>query len=168
MKMRLMGASTEMPKVVEELRNTFNVRSVSKDYPNRGNSTDVRVYVDFEMKEPDTIELSEKEVEVLKESLNDDLEMFKTLNETFNTKETYHLYMEYESLYDRLCLSEVGFSKEIEIDKVGIMNLLSSLSMYAEREIIKVKNRGENPRENEYCLFLNDLYLKLNKKFLSM
>lgn len=115
--------------------------------------------------ESNLIELSAKEKKVLIEALNDNLEMFKTLRETFNIEDTNKMYVLCKNMY--AILSKPG-KEYFLFDKVGIMNLLSSLSYYAEIEMTIVKNRGENPRENEDCLFLNDLYIKLNKKFCSM
>lgn len=46
MKLRLMGTSDECAEVVAVLRAGLDVREVSGDYPNRGDSTLVRVYVD--------------------------------------------------------------------------------------------------------------------------
>ncbi len=263
MKMRLMGSSEEMQEVVDTLQNTFDVQSVSKEYPNRGISTDVRVYIDFDMKissnellskenccrnmydtsvetnegyiailkpeilcdcdrtkdfqlvrltggfgcdpnalgnacyvrfcidgtktrierydilgiadeetakyaeklECNLIELLPREKEILEECLNDKLEMFKALNEYFDTEETNSLYTKFKNLNNKL--SKPG-KQYFFFDEVELMNLLTSLSSYAELEIAKVKNRGENPKEDRNCLFLNSLYIKLNDKFLSM
>lgn len=56
MKMRLMGASSEMQEAVELLQTVFDVHNVSEEYPNRGRSTDVRLYVDLDTPKRNTLE----------------------------------------------------------------------------------------------------------------
>lgn len=46
MKIRIMGTSEEVKQLAELLPAIMNVSSVSGEYPNRGNSSEVRVYVD--------------------------------------------------------------------------------------------------------------------------
>lgn len=49
MKIRIMGTKAETDAAVSTLRIAFEVREVSSFYPNRGDSTLGRVYVDAEV-----------------------------------------------------------------------------------------------------------------------
>ncbi len=74
MKLRLMGASSEMQEVVELLQTVFDVHNVSEEYPNRGISKDVRVYVDLAVKQvASTNEVTQKKSILLVKDIADKL-----------------------------------------------------------------------------------------------
>lgn len=63
MKLRIMGTSKEVKQLVELLPAIMNVSSVSGEYPNRGSSNEVRVYVDGVVEEGPYTKAMKKYVE---------------------------------------------------------------------------------------------------------
>ncbi|WET79217.1 hypothetical protein P3102_35200 [Amycolatopsis sp. QT-25] len=63
MKIRIEGTTHETEAAAELLREVFDVREVSRFYPNRGRSTLGRVYVDVEFARPISVRATATRVE---------------------------------------------------------------------------------------------------------
>ena len=51
MKLRLMGTSSDNEHFISKMKNMpwIDIITISKDYPNRGNSKELRVYIELKM-----------------------------------------------------------------------------------------------------------------------
>lgn len=67
MKIRIMGASEEVKQLTELLPAIMNVSNVSGEYPNRGSSNEVRVYVEGVVEEGPYTEVMKKYAETKKQ-----------------------------------------------------------------------------------------------------
>lgn len=59
-KIRLEGTSTEVQSAVKMLGSGFDLLSVSGEYPNRGRSKYVRIYIDAEIRDIPAAETTEE------------------------------------------------------------------------------------------------------------